>query len=62
MKLKKELENIKWLNINTNKWLENTYNFISWLEFYTTTQIKERQKSFEENKRILKNKIDSAKS
>ena len=61
LKLKQELENIKWLNIPTNKRLENTYNFISWLEFYTNTQIKERQETFEKNKEILKDKIESAK-
>ena len=57
LKLKQELENIKWLNISVNERLKNTYNFISWLKFHTQTQIKERQKTFEENKKVLKNKI-----
>ncbi len=57
LKLKQELESIKWLDISVNERLKNTYNFISWLKFHTQTQIKERQKTFEENKKILKNKI-----
>ncbi len=57
LKLKQELESIKWLDISVNERLKNTYNFISWLKFHTQTQIKERQKTFEENKKVLKNKI-----
>ena len=57
LKLKQELENIKWLKISSDDWLKNTYNFISSLKFYTDTQKEERWEIFEENKEKLKQMI-----
>lgn len=57
LKLKQELENIKWLEISTDDWLKNTYKFISLLEFYTDTQKKEKWPIFEENKKKMREMI-----
>jgi len=60
LKLKQELENIKWLNISSLDWFKNTFNFISNLKYYTPTQITERGKYFEENKKKLKQIIEDS--
>ena len=58
LKLKQELENIKWLKISSDDWLKNTYNFICWMKFYTDTQKSEKGSIFDDNKRKLKELID----
>ncbi len=55
--LKKEIETINWKEIDTQSWNESTYSLLLNIEFYTETQIFERQKQLKENIAKLQKEI-----
>ncbi len=57
MLVKEELENLQNISINEIEFYENTLKIMENIRFYTTTQLEERQKKFEENLAIIKDKI-----
>ena len=60
-KLKQEILNIKWDCLEECSWCNNVKDFILNHSFYTKTQQEERGKQLEENKKLLKEKINDLK-
>ena len=55
--LRNELKNIKNMNFTDKERYDRISSYIQTFKFFTKTQQKERNYKFEENKKILKNKI-----
>ena len=56
--LRQEILSIKWIKFTDLEWYKNINNFMHKVTLYTKTQINERWKKFNENKKTIKEKYE----